>query len=360
MPKNSRFKGTPKSANHGGPRQGAGLQLSIKSEDGTLCGYRGLPNTEKNAKNQEYKNNTVEFPAPKTQEEQEEERVSRRAKRSMLMTQAPGRKDLAEEEPANLIETSQDQDSSEEGEDFQRGENEPEEQDGDNLANLDEAPEVEEGGGGNLDLEANLDENQGPGDHLAEAGFGIKFYHAFNNLLSHERTAEMTALVKQRSNKYNSNIKPKLAVAYTKATENHFKVVNDEWECPDRTIDIMKALETAGIFDEATLLDEERMASKEDFLRAHSQDLWDKLQKYKKEAEKFKEKTPKQILASKTSKDLKKKSLYLNEMTVDAALLGAGSVINCVDFVSANGGVAFALPRPGKSPNLIGLTLNGQ
>ena len=85
MPPKSRFRGTPRSANHGGRREGAGLQPSITSDDGTLCGFRGLPNTEKNAKKQEYKNNSVEFPAPKTQEEQEEERAGRRTKRSMLI-----------------------------------------------------------------------------------------------------------------------------------------------------------------------------------------------------------------------------------------------------------------------------------
>ena len=234
-----------------------------------------------------------------------------------------------------------------------------EENNGEHLATLDEAPEVEEGGGGGLDLEANIDVNRGPGDHWAEAllQFGIKFFHVFNQLLSQGRTAEMNALIQERSNKCNSNIKPKLAVAYTKATERHFKEPDDCWECPARTKEIMKAFKSAGILKEATLLKEERMASKEDFLRAHSQDLWDKLQEYKAIAEKLKKKKKAERVAYNENLE-KEKSLFLNENTIPAALLGAGSVLNCVDFLAANGGVAFALPRPGRSPNLHGFTLN--
>ena len=234
-----------------------------------------------------------------------------------------------------------------------------EEKEDDDNVTLAEASGLKEQGGGNLDLEANIEENQGPGDHLAEAllQFGIKFFHVFSQLPSQELTAEMNALIQERSNKCNSNIKPKLAVAYTKATERHFKEPDDCWECPARTKEIMKAFKSAGILKEATLLKEERMASKEDFLRAHSQDLWDKLQEYKEIAEKLKKKKKAERVAY--NEDLEKeKSLFLNENTIPAALLGAGSVLNCVDFLAANGGVAFALPRPGRSPNLIGFTLN--
>ena len=181
--------------------------------------------------------------------------------------------------------------------------------------------------------------------------FGHKVFKTFTKPTSPESTAEFTALIKERCGRSDSDIESKLAVAYTKYTENHKDETPDKWECPDRTIQIYNILESSGILDVATRLEFERMASSEDFFRVHTETLWNMLQQYKSDAERLKKKKKKERLRY-NKKLYDKKTLFLNEHSIPAAFMGAGSVISAVDFVMAKEGVAFALPRPGRSPTL--------
>ena len=156
------------------------------------------------------------------------------------------------------------------------------------------------------------------------------------------------------------NIKSKLAVAYTRATELHVDERGDKWECPDRTKQIFNILETSGILSEATRLEGERAASTEDFYRVHTPKLMDQLEKYRIKAEQLKKvdnepKEDRQKRLAHNRRLYNDKTLILNEHSISSAFLGAGCVLSAVDFVLANNGVAFALPRPGMCPTLSGL-----
>ena len=385
----------------GGRREGAGPKKKIKDSDGMIRGYKNLNPPDRNAYQQEWREKTSEVPIQLTQEEKEQKTIEERIKRGERWR-------LREEKKANKRETEE----VAEGEALQdpRGEDEEEEREAvgrceaqeddypDDLLNEEEgaqaaleeevAPYVAEHENigdpephfpAGLEEEAAVEEDpedceKNNNDHLvtleetseqgdASESFGNKYFQVYSKPDSPERTAELIALILERCNIPDSNIKSNLAVAYTRATERHFDEQGDQWECPDRTIKIHEALASAGILDVATRLEEERIATKEEFMRAHTQTLWDYLQECKEDAEKMKEKKSdtKKAKNSKKAKRLAKnedlknnKSLFLNEFTIPCAFLGAGSVISSVDYVVANEGVAFALPRPGRSFNFIG------
>ena len=175
---------------------------------------------------------------------------------------------------------------------------------------------------------------------------GIRLVHLYNQQKSPGQLEKMKALIKEGSGP--SDLSAKLAVVYFEQLQRHEDESNEIWECPERISAIYESLKSSGILNVATVLKEERRATEQDVMRAHSKQLWEKMVEYDKEITKLRNNEKKR--KNYNVRLYKKTSLYVNEFTMDCALLGAGSLLAAVDHMLTKGGVVFSDDRPpGKS-----------
>ena len=175
---------------------------------------------------------------------------------------------------------------------------------------------------------------------------GIRLVHLYNQQKSPGQLEKMKALIKEGSGP--SDLSAKLAVVYFEQLQRHEDESNEIWECPERISAIYESLESSGILNVATVLKEERRATEQDVMRAHSKQLWETMVQYHKEITELRNNEKKR--KNYNVRLYKKTSLYVNEFTMDCALLGAGSLLAAVDHMLTKGGVVFSDDRPpGKS-----------
>ena len=116
------------------------------------------------------------------------------------------------------------------------------------------------------------------------------------------------------------------------------------WETNDRTAAIHSALESAGILDASTSLDNQREATKDQITTVHSEEHWNTLQKFHNEAKEVEadEEKRQRFL----DKMYDNKNLFFNTWTIVCALLAVGTVFTGIDHCMLNLGAALLLIRP--------------
>ena len=183
---------------------------------------------------------------------------------------------------------------------------------------------------------------------LGAPSFEERLWDQYCELPSPEWPEKMAALIQEQAARADSIPPTSLAVAYNAEMEKHAD--DTIAESTNRGKDIWKYLGAKGILDVATKLEEPRMAAKEDILNAHTERLYNQVEKWTEEAERVEnDETQKAKFEEKTFK----KSLLINKHTLEVAQLASGTVISCVEHVMEKGGAALALERPpGRSLNL--------
>ena len=161
------------------------------------------------------------------------------------------------------------------------------------------------------------------------------------------------ALIQQQTSMLEaSSSPPALAVGHVRKLEK--STGEQTWETKERPAAIFGALESAGIFEEATVLDQEREASKEQLRMVHTEEHLQDVEDFHEEAKKVetemkKEKNPKKRKAIKQTfldKMYNTWNLFWNTWTLLCAALAVGCVFNGVDHCLVNSGAVLLLIRP--------------
>ena len=184
--------------------------------------------------------------------------------------------------------------------------------------------------------------------------FGVQILSLYSQAASPSWLEDMAALIQDETSQTDMAAE-QLAVVYFAAVEKHSDESEQIWECPERTASIFKTLEFSGILKAASVLKEERWATKQDVMRVHGEDHWKKVEKMVQDI--FERRNNQKKRMGYNKKLYNEKNLYVNEFTMEAALLGAGSLLAAVDQVVKRGGVVFSNDRP---PGCLSFVFNSQ
>ena len=210
--------------------------------------------------------------------------------------------------------------------------------------------EVEEGDEGVTLKEASFREEDGPGLEVSTenqgaaigAAFKKRLYTLYQETPGREWQDKMSALIQEQSARADSIPPITLAVAYNAQMDLHAD--DTIAECTRRCREIWKHLEAAGILEVAKKLEEPRMATREEILNVHSEELLEQVESWTEEAKKVENNEEER---RKFEDDLhNEKTLLVNKHTLVSARLAAGQVLQCVDHIMKKGGAAMSLERP--------------
>ena len=197
-------------------------------------------------------------------------------------------------------------------------------------------PEPRRGGG-----DATLQESSAP---EVEDPFDKRLYHLYCEKASPAWPEKMATLIQEQATRSDSIPPLTLAVAYNPLMNRHGD--GSVFESPDRCQEIWEHLSAAGILDEATKLEERRMASKEQILSVHEESLFEDVEKLTKKAERLEKEEFEEERKEFEENLYKAKTLLVNRHSMECAQLASGSVLTCIDHVMEKGGAAMSLQRP--------------